>query len=102
MGLRPVRDGLAIMISLPQLHTIYRSTDRVKECIGLQSAHHGPRVTLEDPARAATTLDWMAKDMDFTDALHPTKAEGCTAFVSFAKRLAKATRRLSQFEVPRL
>ncbi len=58
-----------------------------------------PRVTLEDPALAATALDWMTQGMDFADALHLTKAEGCTVFVSFDKRFAKAGKRLSQIEV---
>ena len=42
-----------------------------------------PRVTLEDPALAAKALDWLARGMDFADALHLAKAEGCEAFVSF-------------------
>ncbi len=58
-----------------------------------------PRVTLEDPALAATALDWMARGMDFADALHLAKAEGCAAFVSFDRRLAKAAKKLSQVEV---
>ncbi len=58
-----------------------------------------PRVTLEDPALAATALDWMARGMDFADALHLAKAEGCAAFVSFDRRLAKVAKGLSQVEV---
>jgi predicted nucleic acid-binding protein len=54
-----------------------------------------PRVSLEDPALAATALEWMANGMDFADALHLTKAEGCTAFVSFDRRLAKAAQQLN-------
>ncbi len=60
-----------------------------------------PQVTLEDPTVAATALDWMARGMDFADALHLAKAEGCTAFVSFDKQLEKAAKRLSQVEVRR-
>jgi predicted nucleic acid-binding protein len=56
-------------------------------------------VTLEDPALAATALDSRAEGMDFADALHLAKAEGCTAFVSFDQRYAKAAKRLSQMEV---
>jgi predicted nucleic acid-binding protein len=58
-----------------------------------------PQVTLEDPALAATALDWMAAGMDFADALHLAKAEGCAAFFSFDRRLAKAAKRLSRVEV---
>ncbi len=58
-----------------------------------------PQVILEDPALAATALDWMARGMDFADALHLAKAEGCAAFVSFDRRLAKVAKGLSQVEV---
>ena len=58
-----------------------------------------PQVTLEDPAVAATALDWMARGMDLADAPHLAKADGCRAFVSFDKRLAKAAKKLSQVEV---
>jgi len=58
-----------------------------------------PRVTLEDPALAATALDWMTNGLDFADALHLAKAEGCTAFVSFDQRFAKAASRLSKVKV---
>jgi predicted nucleic acid-binding protein len=57
------------------------------------------RVTIEDPASVATALDWMSQGMDFADALHLAQAEGCTAFVSFDRRFAKAAKRLSQIEV---
>jgi predicted nucleic acid-binding protein len=58
-----------------------------------------PRVTLENPASAATALAWMAQGMDFADALHLAATEGCTAFVSFDRRFTKAAKRLSQTEV---
>jgi predicted nucleic-acid-binding protein len=46
------------------------------------------RVTLEDPALAAKALDCTRQGMDFADALHLVKAQGCEAFVSFDQRLA--------------
>jgi predicted nucleic acid-binding protein len=58
-----------------------------------------PRVTLEDPSLAAKALDWMAKGLDFADALHLVKAAGCTAFVSFDRRLIKAASRTSEVRV---
>jgi predicted nucleic-acid-binding protein len=58
-----------------------------------------PRVSLEDPVLAATALEWMAKGMDFADALHLAKAEGCTAFVSFDRRLAKPAKRLTHITI---
>jgi predicted nucleic-acid-binding protein len=53
-----------------------------------------PRVTLEDPALAARALDWMSRGMDFADALHLAKADGCEAFVSFDRRLARLAKRV--------
>ncbi len=40
--------------------------------------------------------------MDFADALHLARAEGCDAFVSFDRRLAVAARELSDIEVRKL
>ena len=58
-----------------------------------------PHVTLEDASLAAKALDWMAKGLDFADALHLVKAVGCTAFVSFDQRFAKAANRISEVKV---
>jgi predicted nucleic acid-binding protein len=58
-----------------------------------------PRVSLEDSALAATALEWMAKGMDFADALHLAKAEGCAAFVSFDRQLAKTAKRLTHLTI---
>jgi predicted nucleic-acid-binding protein len=46
-----------------------------------------PRVRLEDPALAATALDWMARGMDFADALHLAGTELCDGFISFDRQL---------------
>jgi predicted nucleic acid-binding protein len=58
-----------------------------------------PRVTLEDPALAAKALDWMDSGMDFADALHLAKAEGCEAFISFDQRFAVAANAVSEVKV---
>ena len=58
-----------------------------------------PHVTLEDPALAAKALDWAQRGLDFADALHLAKAEGCEAFVSFDQRLAAAANALSEVKV---
>jgi predicted nucleic-acid-binding protein len=58
-----------------------------------------PRVTLEDPALAAKALEWMRSGMDFADALHLAKAEGCEAFVSFDQRFATVANALSEVKV---
>ncbi|MDR2239536.1 MAG: type II toxin-antitoxin system VapC family toxin [Zoogloeaceae bacterium] len=49
-----------------------------------------PGVTVEEPARLAQALDWMSEGMDFADALHLAKADGCSAFLSFDRKLIKA------------
>ncbi len=46
-------------------------------------------ITVEDPVRLARALDWMSRGMDFADALHLAKADGCAAFLSFDQKLAK-------------
>ncbi|MBQ0820450.1 type II toxin-antitoxin system VapC family toxin [Microvirga sp. HBU67558] len=58
-----------------------------------------PHVTLEDAPLAAKALDWMAQGLDFADALHLGKAVGCTAFVSFDQRFAKAANRTGEVKV---
>ena len=59
-----------------------------------------PRVTLEDPALAAKALEWMRRrGMDFADALHLAKAEGCDAFVSFDQRFAAVANSISKVKV---
>jgi len=57
------------------------------------------RVTLEDAALAATALDWTLKGMDFADALHLARAQGCDGFASFDRQLAKAAKKVSGIEV---
>jgi predicted nucleic-acid-binding protein len=58
-----------------------------------------PRVTLEDPSSTAKALDWTRRGMDFADALHLAKAQGCEAFVSFDHRLAAAANAMSEVKV---
>ena len=48
-----------------------------------------PRVMLEDPTAAARALQWMKTGLDFADALHLAKAQGCTAFVTFDRHFAR-------------
>ena len=61
-----------------------------------------PTVTVEDTALAARAFDWATQGMDFADALHLAKAQGCDAFVSFDRRFAKAAKALSDIEVQTL
>ena len=48
-----------------------------------------PGVTVEEPARLAQALDWVSEGMDFADALHLAKAQGCSVFMSFDRKLIK-------------
>jgi predicted nucleic acid-binding protein len=58
-----------------------------------------PNVTVEDAAVASKALDWATRGMDFADALHLAKAEGCDAFVSRDQQLARAAKELTGIEV---
>lgn len=58
-----------------------------------------PGVMLEDPVPTARALDWMERGMDFADALHLAKAEGCAAFISFDRQLAAVAGRLGALPV---
>ena len=49
-----------------------------------------PTVTLQDAPATAQALDWMARGLDFADALHLAVAADCEAFATFDARLAKA------------
>jgi predicted nucleic-acid-binding protein len=54
-----------------------------------------PGVAVETPERLAQALDWMDAGMDFADALHLAQAGGCTAFLSFDRKLARTAAGLS-------
>jgi len=58
-----------------------------------------PHVTIEDAGQAAQALDWMDAGMDFADALHLAKAQGCDAFESFDQRFARVANRLGAIKV---
>jgi predicted nucleic-acid-binding protein len=58
-----------------------------------------PGVTLEDPRLAARALDWAEQGLDFADALHLGATQGCTAFMSFDRKLAKAAARVVDIRI---
>jgi predicted nucleic-acid-binding protein len=58
-----------------------------------------PGITLEDPQLAARALDWAEQGLDFADALHLGAAQGCTAFMSFDRKLAKLAARVSGIRI---
>ena len=80
------------------LRSAYRfSRDRI---IAALTAFAGfPRVLLEDPVLAAKALDWLAQGMDFADALHLARAEGCEAFISFDLHFATVANSISGVKV---
>lgn len=61
-----------------------------------------PGVTLEDPQAIAQALDWMAAGMDFADALHLSRAEACTEFLTFDRKLAAKARKADAIPVRQL
>jgi predicted nucleic acid-binding protein len=46
-------------------------------------------ITLEEPEKLARAIGWMRRGMDFADALHLAKADACSAFLSFDRKLAR-------------
>jgi predicted nucleic-acid-binding protein len=58
-----------------------------------------PNVAVDEPALIVKALDWTTKGMDFADALHLAKAEGCGAWATFDRRFAKIAKKASGIEV---
>jgi hypothetical protein len=71
--------------------------------------HGGRFVTLDNPGALAAlrsdalgqlqALDWMGFGPDFADALHLAKARGCSGFVSFDRKFAKAANLVGDIKV---
>jgi len=57
---------------------------------GLRGLAGLPGIVVEDPLALAQALTWISEGMDFADALHLAKSDGCTAFLTFDRKLAKA------------
>lgn len=73
------------------------SQDRIAD--GFSGLAGLPGISPDEPAMLATAIDWMRGGMDFADALHLARAEGCSAFLSFDAGLAKTARGRSQVPV---
>ena len=58
-----------------------------------------PGVALEDAALVAQALKWAEQGLDFADALHLGRADGCSAFMSFDRKLAQAASRTNAAKV---
>ena len=58
-----------------------------------------PGIEMEDRIVVSNAIEWMLGGMDFADAMHLAKADGCTAFVTFDKKLAKTAKGRSAISV---
>lgn len=61
-------------------------------CTALRGFAGLSRVSLEDPALIATALDRVERGMDFADALHLGRAQGCEGFLTFDQRLIRSAK----------
>ena len=50
-----------------------------------------PDVSVEDAPLVARALDWAEAGLDFADALHLAAAAACQAFLTFDRRLVRAS-----------
>ena len=64
--------------------------DQIAEGLGALAGL--PGISVEEPAALARALSWMSEGMDFADALHLVESDGCTAFLTFDRKLAKAAK----------
>ncbi len=68
---------------------------RASDVIGALRAFAGlPTVAVEDEALVAAALDLAEKGMDFADALHLCRSAHCENFLTFDRKLVKASRAL--------
>lgn len=67
--------------------------------LGLQKLAGLPGSTLEEPVETAQALNWMSAGFDFADALHLARSGHCSAFLTFDRKLVKATKDLAEIVV---
>jgi predicted nucleic-acid-binding protein len=102
---RTLIDSHAVFVSttvLLETEWVLRSVyayPAAQSCEALRAFAGLPGVTLEDAALAAEALQWMDGGMDFADALHLSKADGCDSFVTFDRRFARSAKRLGMSKV---
>ena len=58
-----------------------------------------PTVTIREDRVARDAIDLAASGLDFADAMHLAQSGGCSAFVTFDKRLVRKARGLIDFPV---
>ncbi len=80
------------------LRRLYQMS-RKEIAAGLMAFAGLPTVVLEDPRRVNSALDATARGLDFADALHLAAADGCDAFYTFDRGLAKMASRVDGIAV---
>ena len=73
--------------------------DVARICSAFEGFAGLPGVTVEDPDLLALAIAMAQSGLDFADALHLGRAQGCEAFVTFDRRLVKAAKGLGLVEV---
>lgn len=61
-----------------------------------------PQVNVEDADLASLALSWVGKGLDFADALHLARTDGCVAFATFDRAFAKRARAVTAIDVRQL
>ena len=80
------------------LRSAYRfTTEQIANGLTLFAGLTG--IEMEDRIVVSNAIEWMLGGMDFADAMHLAKADGCTAFVTFDKKLAKTAKGRSAISV---
>ena len=101
---REIIEGGDILVSVTVLleaEWVLRSTygyDPALICKKLEGFAGMPGVTVEDPEHLAFAMDRVRDGMDFADALHLARADSCTVFLTFDRRLVKAAKGLGAVE----
>jgi predicted nucleic-acid-binding protein len=67
-------------------------------CAAFEAFAGLPGVTVEDPDLLALAIALVRDGLDFADALHLGRAQGCEAFVTFDRKLVKAAKGLGPVE----
>lgn len=101
---REIVEGGEIYVAITvflEAEWVLRSTyefDPVRICSILEAFAGLPGVTVEDPDLLAQAIALARDGIDFADALHLGRAQGCEAFVTFDRKLVKAARGLGPVE----
>lgn len=101
---REIIEGGEIFVAITvflEAEWVLRSTyefDSVRVCSIFEAFAGLPGVTVEDVDLLARALALTREGLDFADALHLGRAQGCDAFVTFDRKLVKAAKGLGPVE----